>query len=66
MVLYEGYRDGYDVLMPLLERHGFNVGEPDGLLGPKTRAALRDFQDRIGRVPDGFASAGVLDRLRRR
>ncbi|MEO7029960.1 MAG: polysaccharide deacetylase family protein [Acidobacteriaceae bacterium] len=23
VVLYEGYRDGYDVLMPLLERHGF-------------------------------------------
>ena len=30
----------------------------------KTRAAIRNFQSRIGRVPDGFASAGILDQLR--
>ena len=59
-------RDERLELQQLLERHGFDVGEPDGRLGAKTRAALRDFQARIGRVPDGFASAGVLDRLRRR
>lgn len=51
-------------LQQLLERHGHDVGEPDGRLGAKTREALRDFQARIGRVPDGFASAGVLERLR--
>ena len=51
-------------LQQLLERHGFDVGEPDGRMGPKTREALRDFQIKIGRVPDGFASAGVLERLR--
>lgn len=51
-------------LQQLLEHHGFDVGEPDGRLGAKTRDALRDFQMKIGRVPDGFASAGVLDRLR--
>jgi lytic murein transglycosylase len=51
-------------LQQLLERHGFDVGEPDGRMGPKTRDALRDFQMRIGRVPDGFASAGMLERLR--
>lgn len=59
-------RDERLELQQLLERHGFDVGEPDGRLGAKTRAALRDFQVKIGRVPDGFASAGVLDRLRRR
>ncbi len=59
-------RDERLELQQLLERHGFDVGEPDGRLGAKTRAALRDFQARVGRVPDGFASAGVLDRLRRR
>ena len=53
-------------LQQLLERHGFEVGEPDGRLGLKTRDALRDFQRRIGHVPDGFASADVLERLRRR
>jgi membrane-bound lytic murein transglycosylase B len=51
-------------LQELLERHGYDVGDPDGRLGARTRAAIRDFQVKIGRVPDGFASAGVLDQLR--
>ncbi|MEA2870784.1 MAG: rane-bound lytic murein transglycosylase [Hyphomicrobiales bacterium] len=48
-----------------LVRHGFDVGEPSGRLGLKTRAAVRDFQAREGLTPDGFATAGVLERLRR-
>jgi hypothetical protein len=53
-------------LQQLLARSGYDVGEPDGNLGAKTRAAIRDFQAKIGQVPDGFASAVVLDRLRAR
>jgi peptidoglycan hydrolase-like protein with peptidoglycan-binding domain len=53
-------------LQQLLARHGYDVGDPDGHLGAKTRAAIRDFQARIGQVPDGFASAVVLDQLRTR
>src|SRR3954452_954160 len=53
-------------LQQLLARHGFDVGEPDGLLGGKTRTALRQFQTSVGSVPDGFASASVLERLRNR
>lgn len=53
-------------LQELLARHGYDVGEPDGRLGARTRAAIRDFQSRIGRVADGFASAGVLEQLRGR
>ena len=53
-------------LQQLLARHGYDVGEPDGQLGAKTRSAIRDFQVKIGRVPDGFASAEVLGRLRAR
>ena len=49
-----------------LARHGFDVGEPDGRLGGRTRSALREFQSAVGQVPDGFASATVLDRLRGR
>jgi lytic murein transglycosylase len=49
-----------------LLRHGYDVGEPDGQLGGKTRAAIREFQARVGQVPDGFASAAVLERLRAR
>ena len=51
-------------LQQLLARRGFDVGEPDGLLGGKTRTALRQFQTAVGSVPDGFASASMLERLR--
>ena len=46
-----------------LDRHGFDVGEPDGRFGARTREAVRAFQARIGRVPDGFATAGLLKQL---
>jgi hypothetical protein len=59
-------RDERLELQQLLSRHGYDVGEPDGHLGAKTRSAIRDFQSRIGQVPDGFASAEVLTRLRTR
>jgi hypothetical protein len=47
-----------------LVRRGFAIGEPDGIFGPKTRAAIRSFQATSGAVPDGFATASLLDRLR--
>jgi membrane-bound lytic murein transglycosylase B len=53
-------------LQQLLARRGYDVGEPDGRLGAKTRVALRQFQASVGSVPDGFASAAILDRLRAR
>jgi len=44
---------------------GFDLGgPPDGLIGPASRRAIREFQDVIGATPDGFPSAGLLDRLR--
>jgi len=51
-------------LQARLANLGYDVGESDGNLGPRTRAALRDFQARTGLVPDGFASGMLLDRLR--
>jgi membrane-bound lytic murein transglycosylase B len=59
-------RDERLELQQLLSRHGYDVGDPDGHLGSKTRSAIRDFQAKVGQVPDGFASAAVLDRLRAR
>jgi len=51
-------------MQQLLSRRGFDIGVADGRFGPKTRAAIRDFQARAGLVPDGFASQSVLARLR--
>jgi lytic murein transglycosylase len=53
-------------LQELLAQRGYDVGEPDGRLGGKTRSALRQFQATVGQVPDGFASANILERLRAR
>ena len=51
-------------MQQLLARRGFDIGAPDGLLGPRTRVAIRNFQIATGQIPDGFASTSVLDRLR--
>ena len=51
-------------LQQRLAQHGFTIGQPDGLLGPQTRVAIRSFQSSVGQIPDGFASSEVLDRLR--
>ena len=53
-------------LQQLLAARGFDIGEPDGKLGGKTRLAIRQFQASVGQPPDGFASNGVLSRLRGR
>jgi membrane-bound lytic murein transglycosylase B len=59
-------RDERRELQQLLARRGYDVGEPDGRLGAKTKAAIRDFQAKNGKIPDGFASASILNQLRSR
>ncbi|MGR4069399.1 lytic murein transglycosylase [Billgrantia sp. C5P2] len=49
-----------------LNARGFDVGTPDGVMGPNTRAGLREFQRSIGETPDGFATVSLLQRLQRR
>jgi membrane-bound lytic murein transglycosylase B len=51
-------------LQQLLANRGFYQGDPDGQLGGQTRDALRKFQVSAGLPADGFASSGMLDRLR--
>jgi membrane-bound lytic murein transglycosylase B len=53
-------------LQQRLAQRGYDIGEPDGHLGGKTRNALRQFQASAGYAPDGFASASLLERLRAR
>ena len=42
---------------------GFEVGEIDGLLGPASRAALREFQMDSGLIGDGFPDRKTLAKL---
>ncbi len=51
-------------LQMLLGGHAFPVGEPDGRLGPKTRAAVRAYQSSVGLTPDGYADPLLLERLK--
>ncbi|MFO1111217.1 MAG: lytic murein transglycosylase [Bradyrhizobium sp.] len=51
-------------LQQLLADRGFYKGTPDGQFGGQTREALRAFQLSVGLPADGFATEGVLDRLR--
>jgi peptidoglycan hydrolase-like protein with peptidoglycan-binding domain len=52
-----------------LRRHGLYGGDVDGLLGPRTTAALQKLQRRAGLSPDGVpgaATRGALGRFGRR
>ncbi|WP_372610058.1 lytic murein transglycosylase [Halomonas sp.] len=48
-----------------LNARGFEVGVPDGIMGPNTRRGLRTYQRSIGVTPDGFATLRLLERLQR-
>ena len=50
-------------MQELLIEKGFEPGEPDGLLGPATRSALREFQISAGLVGDGFPDRKTLAEL---
>ena len=47
-----------------LNAHGFDVGAPDGMIGPRTRAAIEAFQASAGLPVDGRAGVRVLRALR--
>lgn len=57
-------REARRELQERLLRRGFDVGEVDGRIGPRSRAAIRQFQASLGLIPDGFASVSILQRLR--
>jgi peptidoglycan hydrolase-like protein with peptidoglycan-binding domain len=50
-------------LQTALSQRGFDSGQPDGVMGPATRNALRQFQRSIGLVPDGYPTLDLLQRL---
>jgi lytic murein transglycosylase len=58
-------REGRRELQTLLAKHGYDVGQPDGAIGTKTRAAIADFEQKNGLAVNGRASQKVLEALRR-
>lgn len=51
-------------LQALLNDRGYEIGDVDGRMGPKTLSALRAYQQKTGLIPDGYPSEIVLRHLR--
>ncbi|GJD51311.1 Tn3 family transposase TnXax1 [Methylobacterium crusticola] len=52
-------------LQSALASRGYDVGEPDGRVGAKTRDAIKDVERRLGMPETGRPGAKVLEALRR-
>ncbi|WP_224418896.1 MULTISPECIES: lytic murein transglycosylase [unclassified Modicisalibacter] len=52
-----------ELLQRRLNAAGFDVGAPDGVIGPNTRGGVRAYQRSLGETPDGFATLELLERL---
>ncbi|MGB3071939.1 MAG: lytic murein transglycosylase [Ottowia sp.] len=50
-------------LQILLIAHGYDIGGADGVLGPKTREAIKAEQQKLGMKPDGRAGQKLLKAL---
>lgn len=50
----------------LLNQLGYSAGEPDGLMGPKTKAAIESFQGSLGLNPTGRATPKLITQLEMR
>jgi len=57
-------KDERVALQELLSDLGYDPGGVDGVVGPKTRTALRQFQRSIGEVPDGYPTSQLLQQLK--
>ena len=50
-------------LQELLLTAGYDPGEPDGIAGSKTQAAIRKYQARHGMIADGYPSQSLLGHM---
>jgi membrane-bound lytic murein transglycosylase B len=57
-------RDQVMEMQGLLVGKGFGIGEPDGIIGSKTRAAIKSYQKQAGLPPDGHPNLQLLQHLR--
>jgi lytic murein transglycosylase len=51
-------------LQQLLQQRGYDVGRVDGVLGLKSRVAIRDIQIKLGMPADGWPTGDLLGRMR--
>jgi membrane-bound lytic murein transglycosylase B len=56
-------RTDIKTLQRLLNARGLDAGAPDGMLGPKTRGAVRSYQKSTGLPPDGYATIELVRQL---
>src|SRR4029079_6401139 len=57
--------DDVGALQHTLNRLGFDAGREDGILGPETAGALKEFQRNAGLTVDGVSGPATLDAFRR-
>ena len=56
-------KDNVLTIQQTLNLLGYNTGVPDGMTGPKTRSATRQFQSDIGLVADGYVGYELFQQL---
>jgi adenylate kinase len=56
-------KDNVLTIQQTLNLLGYNTGVPDGMAGPQTRSATRQFQSDIGLVADGYVGYELFQQL---
>jgi len=56
-------RASIEAMQQALNDRGFSSGEPDGIMGPATRRAIRQFQSANQLIADGYPDQGVFEAL---
>ena len=50
-------------IQAILDNNGFDAGKPDGVMGDKTRSAIKAFQKSVGDEPTGKVSDALIRKL---
>ncbi len=58
------HAEGKDLQQRLTDM-GFDTGGVDGVVGPKSREAIRHFQRKAGLIPDGYPSLELLEHVQK-
>ncbi|MFP4453953.1 MAG: lytic murein transglycosylase [Desulfobacterales bacterium] len=58
-------RENIKEIQAVLNQLGYDANSEDGYAGSRTRTAIRNFQQEHSLPPDGYASSGLLKRLRK-